>query len=491
MITCLQFINNLITGNETRKLHIWLHLFGTPSSLHATGAPPAKPKAKPTKGGKNAAKPPPAPGSGVGPITVASTPGVSVAQHNETAAKCNSLSAGFNTKHYKPGFLTNIPRLLQPDEIEPLLIIIQSGVSQIPGTDESMQAVRCKLMLAQGSGRDLFREILVFLGAWEVDEDDFCHIVLTQITEAILLNGLAPYAYESFKSDGLEIVTPAQSVLLKLLVSVYKEPRRLRHPHRTAQQDEEETPILQMDKTIPPFFINAFRKSVIDEIIKIVRLQGEISKGTKSKDEFTWSLWDLDRIYEGVYQFLELFVLFSEDHEVKADMAKDWGFVGNIIQLLGEMDKAIPRYLASKDTKRDPPKPGAVAGGTNTVANAAGAKENHMVERPFDLSGDLPEEPAEDQTQDGYDDDNDRDLVEPEEFTWPHVKRFCVNLMSNLTCIDDVIPNKEVQDFVREHDGLVPILNQCKYDDDNPCKSLPSCPAGCRLCQDGRNYANG
>lgn len=71
--------------------------------------------------------------------------------------------------------MTEVPRLLQPDEIEPLPMILQSGVVSFEGTDQAMQAVRCKLMLAQGYGRSLLREVLVFLGAWEVDEDDFCY----------------------------------------------------------------------------------------------------------------------------------------------------------------------------------------------------------------------------------------------------------------------------------------------------------------------------
>lgn len=69
--------------------------------------------------------------------------------------------------------MTEIPRLLQPDEIEPLPMILQSGVVAFEGTDQAMQAVRCKLMLAQGYRRNLLREVLIFLGAWEVDEDDF------------------------------------------------------------------------------------------------------------------------------------------------------------------------------------------------------------------------------------------------------------------------------------------------------------------------------
>lgn len=189
LITSLQFLNNLMTQNETRKLHLWLHLFGTPSSV--TNASPAthtqngsgagssgknkgKNKSKTQSGARGAANNNGSHENGFAGTAI----GTGVAPHSETAQKCNSLSAGFNAKYYKPGFLTDVPRLLQPDEIEPLLMILQSGVVAFDGTDEAMQAVRCKLMLAQGYGRSLLRETLVFLGAWEVDEEDFCYRVL-------------------------------------------------------------------------------------------------------------------------------------------------------------------------------------------------------------------------------------------------------------------------------------------------------------------------
>lgn len=498
MITALQFLNNLMTCNETRKLHVWLHLFGTPSSLHATGAnnPPAGKTTGKNKA-KKTAKPQPSPGSGVGVGFVGGTP---VAHHNETAAKCNSLSVGFNAKYYKPGFLTDVPRLLQPDEIEPLLMILQSGIVTFEGSDEAMQSVRCKLMLAQGYGRSLLREVLVFLGAWEVDEEDFCYRVLGQIVESILLNGLIPYAYECFR-DEKDIVTPAQSVLLKLLVSVYRpQPTLPTHsqgeyprgttsmagglgsltfpfrelpaailgsPAATATSQEPQSTDLDEDddnfdqpppieSAIPTFFVNAFRKQVLNSVIKIIQLQGDIRSGKKSKDTFELSLWDLDRIYEGVYQFLELFVLFSEDDQAKKILVTaDKGLVEDLVRLLGELDKAIPRYIASKAAKPSEP----------ATKEEKKPENSFMVERPFDVGSDGAENGEDDGEDDDEDDDNDRELVEPDEFTWPNVKRFIVILLSSLAW-----HNKEVQDLVREKGGVHVVLNQCKHDDDNPCE---------------------
>jgi len=485
MITALQFLNNLMTCNETRKLHIWLHLFGTPSSLHATGTN-NPPTGKSTGKGKakKPSKPQPSSGSSVGVRFVGGTP---VAHHNETAAKCNSLSAGFNAKYYKPGFLTDVPRLLQPDEIESLLMILQSGIVTFQGSDEAMQSVRCKLMLAQGYGRSLLREVLVFLGAWEVDEEDFCYRVLGQIVESILLNGLIPYAYECFR-DEKDIVTPAQSVLLKLLVSVYR-PQAAIPPHSqgewprgspaptgalTSSNHPSREPLVApkhptsidgdgsldqppaIESAIPTFFASAFRKQVLNPVIKIVQLQDAIRSGKEKKEAFELSLWDLDRIYEGVYQFLELFVLFSEDEEAKKILVtNEKELVADLVRLLGELDKAIPRYLAAKAVKP-----------TEPAKKEEKKQENsYMVERPFDIGSEGTENGDDDGDDDEDDEDNDRELVEPEEFTWPNVKRFIVILLSTLAW-----HNKEIQDLVREKGGLHVVLNQCKVDDDNPCE---------------------
>jgi len=494
MITALQFFNNLMTCNETRKLHFWLHLFGTPSSIHTTGPSPSTAKATGKSKGRKSTKPQPSPGSGVGFV------GGTVAHHNETAAKCNSLSAGFNAKYYKPGFLTDVPRLLQPDEIEPLLMILQSGIVVFEGSDEAMQSVRCKLMLAQGYGRSLLREVLVFLGAWDVDDEDFCYRVLGQIVEAILLNGLIPYAYECFRDDK-DIVTPAQSVLLKLLVSVYRPqntlpqhnqgewprgspiqsiqsfpaigfPTRTEPPKNAAtialpepEGDDEATDLPPaIESAISTFFVNAFRKQVLNPVIKVIQLQGAIRAGKESKEAFELSLWDLDRIYEGVYQFMELFVLFSEDDEAKKTLVShEKGLVADLVRLLGELDQAIPRYLATKPTKL----PSAPVELPKQEERKKQEPAKHLVERPFDIScgeEDDTEGEEESEGEDG-DDDNDRELVEPDEFTWPNFKRFIVILISTLAW-----QNREVQDLVREKSGLPVVLNQCKIDDDNPCE---------------------
>ncbi|KAL7275318.1 hypothetical protein RUND412_001743 [Rhizina undulata] len=484
LITSLQFLNNLISCNETRKLHLWLHLFGTPSSVAAaatsTGTPLGNtPKNSPKPKSKSSPKPQSASGSGVGVIgniTGTSTAGLSSSSHTETVAKCNSLSAGFNARYYKPGFLTEVPRILVPDEIEALPMILHSGVVAFEGADQAMQSVRCKLMLAQGYGRNLLREILVFLGAWEVDEDDFCYRMMIQVIDAILINGLIPYAYECFRYEK-DIVSPAQAVLLKLLVSVYRpsmssnsgqgftEPSSSAIPFRSptfiasplAPDGPSDHPHA-IETSIPTFFLTVFRKHVLPSIVKIVKMQGAVHKGTMKKEKFEFSLWDLDRIYEGLYQFFDLLVLFSEDEEARKIMvAGDKGLISELTDLLSELVAAIPRYVASKSV---PPPPLAAPEG----AGVKGVKveEAFKVERPFDVCEDENGDEGEYEDEEDVDED-DRSLSEPEDFSWPHVKRFIVLLISNCAW-----KNKEVQDLVREKKGLGLVLGLCMIDDDNP-----------------------
>ncbi|KAG0124124.1 hypothetical protein HOY82DRAFT_618359 [Tuber indicum] len=489
MITTLQFLNNLMSQNETRKLHVWLHMFGTPAAS-APLNPVVQAKASQKPKGKNSPANRPSPGSGVG-IAGSGAPGTTQS-HKETVAKCNFLSAGFNAKYYKPGFLTEVPRLLQPDEIQPLPMMLQNGVVPLEGTDRAMQAVRCKLMLAQGYGRSLLREILVFLGAWEVDEDDLCFKMMTQVTEAILLNGLIPYAFESFR-DEKDIVTPAQSVLLKLLASVYRQPETgrdhntnssthslsisapsilsesLTSPASDFSEAFDPPPIIE--SSIPTFFVAVLRKQVIPPTIRIIKLQGAIREGKAKKETFELSLWDLDRVYEGLYQFLELLVLFSEDEEAKRVLiSSDKGIVGDLVIFLKELDKAIPRWVASKSIPQppspSPPSPAVKEAGNEESDKVLKVNEAYRVERPFDVCPDDNCADGSGDENEGADDEepnDDRGLSEPEEFTWPHIKRYLVMLLSSFSWQD-----KAVQDLVRKKGGLQAVLNQCMIDDDNP-----------------------
>jgi palmitoyltransferase len=112
------------------------------------------------------------------------------------------------------GLLTDVPLILGPTEIEVLPMIIMAGIvvpkEGQPGyhadpavfsSIRSMHSVRCHLLLAQDNGRNLLRELLIFVAAWDLREDELYFKFMVKIMEAILANGLLPFAYHAFRES--------------------------------------------------------------------------------------------------------------------------------------------------------------------------------------------------------------------------------------------------------------------------------------------------
>ena len=109
------------------------------------------------------------------------------------------------------GLLTDIPLILGPNEIEVLPMIVMSGIvssEPVKKTTETaeeknafvnMHTIRCHLLLAQENGRNLLRELLIFVAAWDLREEELYFKFMIKILEAILSNGLMPFAYGVFK----------------------------------------------------------------------------------------------------------------------------------------------------------------------------------------------------------------------------------------------------------------------------------------------------
>ena len=110
------------------------------------------------------------------------------------------------------GLLTDVPLILGPTEIEVLPMIIMSGI--VPPREGSvgygstpdeviairnMHTVRCHLLLAQDNGRNLLRELLIFVAAWDLREEELYFKFMVKIMEAILTNGLMPFSYHAFR----------------------------------------------------------------------------------------------------------------------------------------------------------------------------------------------------------------------------------------------------------------------------------------------------
>lgn len=110
------------------------------------------------------------------------------------------------------GLLTDVPLILGPNEIEVLPMIIMSGIvapaveteqakkdTSDPNALINMYTIRCHLLLAQENGRNLLRELLIFVAAWDLREEELYFKFMVKIMEAILMNGLMPFAYGAFK----------------------------------------------------------------------------------------------------------------------------------------------------------------------------------------------------------------------------------------------------------------------------------------------------
>jgi hypothetical protein len=111
------------------------------------------------------------------------------------------------------GLLTDVPLILGPTEIEVLAMLIMSGICppphpSMPGYGhnpediaaiKNMHTVRCHLLLAQDNGRNLLRELLIFVAAWDLREEELYFKFMVKIMESILTNGLMPFSYHAFR----------------------------------------------------------------------------------------------------------------------------------------------------------------------------------------------------------------------------------------------------------------------------------------------------
>ena len=244
------------------------------------------------------------------------------------------------------GLLTDIPLVLGPQEIEALPMIIQIGICAtrdvaVQGRD--MQAMRCNILLAGESGRNLLRELLIFIAAWDLQDDEMYFKLMMQIMEAILENGLMPYAYQTF-AEVKDIVSPAQSMVIKILTQIFRGKQNLPPtPGKaawTAGNVHADTS-RRVDVYVVKYIFTIFRQCIIPETCALIYLQGEIKQKHAMPEDFPLNLWDMERVYEGVYQFLEFFAVLTESEEWK-DLLVNWEIVSELVTLLRELEGSIP-----------------------------------------------------------------------------------------------------------------------------------------------------
>ena len=401
----------------------------------------------------------------------------------------------YRTNDQERGLMTDIPLVLGPQEIEALPMIIQGGI--VPnlatkgedGKDSAdMQSVRCNILLAQEAGRNLLRELLIFIAAWDLPEEELYFKLMIQIMEAILANGLMPFAYQAF-GEVKDIVSPAQSMVIKILTQIFRTkqglvsvPSRETVPSATQRRD----PPTRVDLLIIRYVFTVFRQCIIPETCALIYLQGQIRAGAALPEDFPLNLWDMERVYEGVYQFLEFFAVLTESEDWK-QLLVGWEIVSELVTLLRELDASIPKSplgpipsaaaateaLGSASSAMQEPQT------TDEPSPSASAPAPVAVERPYDslrpnddpaatatstntnqpplAALAYPSEPGSPSPSQAI------DSQDPSEFEWRNLKKLVVLVLSSL-----VWKAPKVQDQIRSYGGVEMILACCNFDANNP-----------------------
>lgn len=363
------------------------------------------------------------------------------------------------------GLLTDIPLVLGPAEIEALPMIIQAGVVEGLGPkggersiSRNMQAIRCHILLAQETGRNLLRELLIFIAAWDLPDDEFYFKIMVQIMDSVLKNGLMSHAYSDF-GQAKDIISPAQAVVIKILTHIFRakySPPNIMSVTETPP-GRSTVPLTRVDVLTVRYIFTIFRGNIIPETCALIYLQGQIRAGHALPEDFPLNLWDMERVYEGVYQFLEFFAVLTENTEWKNLLVR-WEIAYDLVTLIKELEASIPKGSLMSLTKAN----AAAAHAAFQQRDAAAQSGNTVpvsVERPYDPSDPDPSETNPGSRAQSPPIGNE----DPSEFEWRNLKKLVVLVLSSL-----VWHCPEVQNQIRKHGGVETILSCTGFDAHNP-----------------------
>ncbi len=289
-----------------------------------------------------------------------------------------------------------------------------------------------------------------------------------------------------------DIISPAQAVIIKLLTQIFRGKPAPILPALSLSTPDRPT-LLRVHVLVIRYIFAHFRQSVIPETCGLIYLQGQIRRGQISAEDFPLNFWDMERVYEGVYQYLEFLAVLTETEGWKRLLVK-WEVTFELIVLLRELEDAIPNGRLSAQPA--PARSQAPAGGEDAAATAAAAaaaagaaatlapsapsvpsttttptaaaaapqpsrqpKAVVSVERPFEPDPPSPQAPPSTLRTSPAPIAVDN----PEEFEWRNLKKLVVLVLSSLVWKAPV-----VQDQVRQHGGVELILQCCNYDSHNP-----------------------
>ncbi len=216
-------------------------------------------------------------------------------------------------------------------------------------------------------------------------------------------------------------------------------------------------PPSRVEVLIVRYIFTVFRQSIIPETCALIYLQGQIRAGSALPEDFPLNLWDMERVYEGVYQFLEFFAVLTENDYWKSLLVK-WEIVSELVTLLRELDASIPKAPLTAPTNPPPP-------ATSNPANPPNTSPAPVsVERPYDPAANDSTFQTSDYNDPAPDTDSQAIGIEdPSEFEWRNLKKLVVLVLSSL-----VWKSSLVQEQVRQFGGVEMVLSCCNFDAHNP-----------------------
>jgi palmitoyltransferase len=343
------------------------------------------------------------------------------------------------------GLLTEIPNILDTKQIEALHMTVKACVVDSMGSGltpagENLQKTRCKMFLALDCGKNLLREMLVFIAVWEQTEQQFIFQITAQIIESFHHNALLPYAWSSLRILK-DIVSPAQTVLLRLISYMFR--ARKDSPIYDDVRD------YNRDAKLIHFLYNYFRTRVVPDCLALMFAQAQVRQEKSPPSDFPVDLWDMERAKDGLSQYLDLISVIAEITEMRP-LLIEWETVYELVALLKALEAGVARkpLVETVPTDRRPTPQGEAPGGTS------GAWQ----ERPFDRIVDRSPPTA--QLHDS-----------PHKFPWSGIKIQIIIILTALVAPTNARRNGPgnpiVQRQLLDRGGIMPLLNCCVYDGHN------------------------
>lgn len=351
------------------------------------------------------------------------------------------------------GLLTEVPNILDPKQIEALHMIVKSCILDSAGSGltrfgENLQQTRCRIFLATDCGRNLLREMLVFIAVWEKDEQSLIFQISSQIVQAIHENSLIPYAWMALRSPK-DIISPAQTVLLRLITFLFRTalaPPKDYNPFPDPKTTSIEKIVANEDVRLGKmlnYLYGLFRSRIVPECVALMQIQGDVRKGRLDPADFPVDNWDLERAKDGLVQYLDFLYTVADIFPLRQHLI-DYEAVYELLRLLEGLDVGVEKAPFPGTRRNEPP----TTPSTTTSTPQASSSSNPPPPPP-------PPPPISDP---------------PHEFPWSGIKG---QVLSILAALLQPPPgqsspgNPTVQLQILQHNGIVALLNCCLYDDNN------------------------